>query len=499
LPPRPYTPPSARDQADSQASSPFADMLDSATAAAEPPSAQRVQSDASNRSDASQPADDGKPDAARTAAKTDAQDKGKAGANADKTADKAANSQDTAATSATDAAPATDGDTAKLIELAIGTAALDASKSDAAKAADADGKTKDAEKSDAAKTDADKTATVDSVFANASATATPAVAALATPQPVAPPIAKAPVAAPAGDAAEADALAALQAVTQQAGTAKPGQVQGNAKDLQPAKAAASGQPQAKDAAPADHQVQDASATAPKTKDALDPQAAIADASSGKDGPAHADKAPTESRHVTADLLAKLEGVAPVQGQGDGTSAVKAATDAVANLGAAGQSNQTNGAAQMAAAPVAANGLAQVQTAVPLSGLAVEIATQAHAGNSHFDIRLDPPDLGRIDVRLHVDSDGNVSTRMIADRSDTLDLLKRDASGLERALQQAGLKTSDNALQFSLRQQQNFVRDDTPLQNAAQLVVPDDDPAPLEALRQGYGRLLGLGGGLDIRV
>ena len=76
----------------------------------------------------------------------------------------------------------------------------------------------------------------------------------------------------------------------------------------------------------------------------------------------------------------------------------------------------------------------------------------HAGNKHFEIRLDPPELGRIDVKLDVDRDGNVSTRLVVDRADTLDLLKRDASTLERALQQAGLKTSDNALEFSLRQQ-----------------------------------------------
>ena len=91
-------------------------------------------------------------------------------------------------------------------------------------------------------------------------------------------------------------------------------------------------------------------------------------------------------------------------------------------------------------------------AVPLSGLAVEITAQAHAGNKHFEIRLDPPELGRIDVKLDVDRDGNVSTRLVVDRADTLDLLKRDASALERALQQSGLKTSDNALEFSLRQQ-----------------------------------------------
>jgi hypothetical protein len=61
-----------------------------------------------------------------------------------------------------------------------------------------------------------------------------------------------------------------------------------------------------------------------------------------------------------------------------------------------------------------------------------------------------------------------------------------------------LKTSDNGLQFSLRQQDSN-HDDTPAQNTAQVIIPEDDAAPLEALRQGYGRLLGLGGGLDIRV
>ena len=137
-------------------------------------------------------------------------------------------------------------------------------------------------------------------------------------------------------------------------------------------------------------------------------------------------------------------------------------------------------------------------AVPLAGLAIEIATQAHAGKNHFDIRLDPPELGRINVKLDVDRDGNVATRLVVDRSDTLDLLKRDASTLERALQQAGLKTSEHGLNFSLNQHA-FGEHDAPLQNGARMVVPDDDSAPLDALRQGYGRLLGLGGGLDIRV
>ena len=145
-----------------------------------------------------------------------------------------------------------------------------------------------------------------------------------------------------------------------------------------------------------------------------------------------------------------------------------------------------------------HGQANIAPAVTLGGVAVEIATQASAGKQHFEIRLDPPELGRIDVKLAIDSDGNTTTRLVVERSGTLDLLKRDANQLERALQQAGLKTPDNAMEFSLRQQfaQN---DDQGASNAVKIVVSDDEAAPFPAQRQSYGRLLGAGGGLDIRV
>jgi chemotaxis protein MotD len=139
-------------------------------------------------------------------------------------------------------------------------------------------------------------------------------------------------------------------------------------------------------------------------------------------------------------------------------------------------------------------------AVPLAGIAIEIAGKALAGKNRFEIRLDPPELGRIEVRLDVDRNGHVATSLIADRSDTLDLLRRDSSGLERALQDAGLKTSDNGLQFSLRDQ-TLGRDQgsAPTPGAAQLVVSDDDLAAIDANPRAYGRRAGLGGGIDIRV
>ncbi len=137
--------------------------------------------------------------------------------------------------------------------------------------------------------------------------------------------------------------------------------------------------------------------------------------------------------------------------------------------------------------------------VPVDAIAVEIASQARAGNSRFEIRLDPPELGRIDVRLDVDREGNVKSRLVIERSDTYDLLRRDQSTLERALQQAGLKTSDNSLEFSLRDQ-GFAqhRDADDESRGTRAMIHEAEVAPSEAAN-GYARLLGARGGIDIRV
>lgn len=138
-------------------------------------------------------------------------------------------------------------------------------------------------------------------------------------------------------------------------------------------------------------------------------------------------------------------------------------------------------------------------AVPLSDLAVEIAGKAIAGKNRFEIRLDPPELGRIEVRLDVDRDGNVTSRLTVDRADTLSLLQRDASGLERALQDAGLKTTDNGMQFSLRDQSMSQQQAGGNADSAQLIVRDETLPAIDIIPQTYGRPAGQGGGLDIRV
>jgi flagellar hook-length control protein FliK len=161
---------------------------------------------------------------------------------------------------------------------------------------------------------------------------------------------------------------------------------------------------------------------------------------------------------------------------------------------------TPDASQTAATPAAPAASTVQAAAIPLAGVAVEIAGKALEGKNHFEIRLDPPELGRIDVRLDVDKDGNTTTHMIADRSDTLNLLRNDSSDLQRALQDAGLKTSDNGLQFSLRDQSmGQQQSNAPTPGTAQIIVNDDTLAASELTPRSYPRLAGMGGGIDIRV
>jgi hypothetical protein len=151
--------------------------------------------------------------------------------------------------------------------------------------------------------------------------------------------------------------------------------------------------------------------------------------------------------------------------------------------------------QTAAAPAPA-ATAQA-AALPVQGIAIEIAGRALEGKKSFDIRLDPPELGKIHVRLDVDHKGEVTSIITADRSETFYMLRRDAQSLERALQDAGVKTSSNGLQFSLRDQgqQNM-----PAQFAdTARVVVRDDMIDTEITAPVYRSPSGNRAGLDIRV
>jgi flagellar hook-length control protein FliK len=94
------------------------------------------------------------------------------------------------------------------------------------------------------------------------------------------------------------------------------------------------------------------------------------------------------------------------------------------------------------------------TAQPDVGtLAFTIASKSEGGARHFDIRLDPPELGRVDVRLSVDDAGKAQAVLTVEKPQTLVLLQNDQSHLQRALKDAGLDLGQNGLAFSLKSQQ----------------------------------------------
>ncbi len=96
--------------------------------------------------------------------------------------------------------------------------------------------------------------------------------------------------------------------------------------------------------------------------------------------------------------------------------------------------------------------------VPLDQVAVHIQRATAAGQDRIRIRLHPAELGQIDVKLKLAGDGVVKAIVTVDRPETFELLQRDARSLEKALQDAGLKTDSGSLSFNLRGQAQYGSD-----------------------------------------
>lgn len=94
-------------------------------------------------------------------------------------------------------------------------------------------------------------------------------------------------------------------------------------------------------------------------------------------------------------------------------------------------------------PAAAAGAAADQVAVHIRKAAVQ-------GQERISIKLHPAELGRVEVKLEWRDDGLMRVVISAEKTETLELLQRDARALERALQDAGLKTDSGSLSFNLR-------------------------------------------------
>ena len=83
---------------------------------------------------------------------------------------------------------------------------------------------------------------------------------------------------------------------------------------------------------------------------------------------------------------------------------------------------------------------------------VAITQAASDGLDRITIQLDPVDLGRVEIKMNVNKEGQTQIYFMVDKPETFDSLSRDARTLERSLQEAGIKADTGSMQFNLRQQ-----------------------------------------------
>lgn len=168
---------------------------------------------------------------------------------------------------------------------------------------------------------------------------------------------------------------------------------------------------------------------------------------------------------TADFKATLKDV-------DVKSSGKAAATQSDNTQSAGQRFlQTAGlATQSQTAPTDSTATTATTVQSPLQSSLTNVitqsqsATQAHpatqmvsatiqkavkAGeDTTIKLKLDPPELGRVEVKMSIDKDNTTKIVLTAEKPETYMMLKQDAEMLERALNDAGLDTNGD-LSFEL--------------------------------------------------
>ena len=105
--------------------------------------------------------------------------------------------------------------------------------------------------------------------------------------------------------------------------------------------------------------------------------------------------------------------------------------------------------------------ARIMSASVAEQISVKILKAIQAGNDHIKIQLKPAELGRVEVKMEMGHDGRVMAIVTADSKETLDLLRRDVSDLQRALSDTGLELNSGDLTFNLRGDQGGLANSEP--------------------------------------
>ncbi len=159
----------------------------------------------------------------------------------------------------------------------------------------------------------------------------------------------------------------------------------------------------------------------------------------------------------ASAQANAHPAASAATQANAATAAAASTDGAAQA----TTNAGNAASQAAAQPAATRNPLTDATRVAATPPALQSAPaatiqvytrfieRADGRAQRFDVRLDPVELGRVDVRIEIGADKKVHAVMAAHDSAALTDLMRGQKALERALSDAGIDLAENGLRFEI--------------------------------------------------
>jgi flagellar hook-length control protein FliK len=127
-----------------------------------------------------------------------------------------------------------------------------------------------------------------------------------------------------------------------------------------------------------------------------------------------------------------------------------------NAAATLQTRVTEGVAarEASATRVTLEAMKAMRSAAPRPAPAQEefaklLARRLDSGGSHFDIRLNPPELGRVEARLIVGDDGKATMTLKFDNQAAFDLFARDEAALRAAIAGSGFQFGAGDLAFTL--------------------------------------------------
>lgn len=184
--------------------------------------------------------------------------------------------------------------------------------------------------------------------------------------------------------------------------------------------------------------------------------------------------------------------------------IAADTANISNINGAGGPGQLS---QMNKANAASAPRQPQKPPTPMEQVSVQIQRAVAQGADRINIKLHPAHLGRVEVRLDIAADGQLSAVIMAEKPDTLELLQRDIKGLEKALQQAGLGTDSDSFNFGLKQKSGQQDDpgreqdngEGEMQSGHADNQSDETDHGVLMKQYEYGRNLSTNGGIDIRV